>query len=66
MARIALTIAGIAAGATAGFFAGPEAGIGVWQAIPGGNLKGASLGKSEKKKSWRKTRESRHSGGHKR
>lgn len=69
MARIALTIAGVVAGATIGYFAGPGLGLSTFNAIPGGTMKGASLGKldvTQKKTKRRGKRESRYSGGHKR
>ena len=67
MARIALTVAGVMAGAAVGWYLGPGAGLEVWQAIPGGQLKGASLLKPEKTTNYRrKPREPRHGGSQKR
>jgi hypothetical protein len=44
MARIALTVAGMAAGAVIGYFF-PPAGLAAWEAVVGGAMAGASVGR---------------------
>ena len=44
MARIALTVAGVAAGAAVGYFF-PPAGMAVWESVIGGAMAGASVGR---------------------